>query len=83
MVIKKVRLVTIKILKLICCLFENIFIVFVYFVNIFIFYYKNWVFYFFYRYIKFLVKEDDENLISFCTVIGDFEVLVEFFCVRG
>lgn len=41
MVIKKVRLVTTKILKSICCLPENTFIVSVYFANIFIFYYKN------------------------------------------
>lgn len=35
------------------------------------------------RYTKFLAKEDDENLIPFCTAIGDPEALVEFSCARG
>lgn len=83
MIIKKFRFVTTKILKSICCLSENTLIVYVYFANSFVFYYQKYAFHLSYRYTKFLAKEDDENLIPFCTAIGDPEALVEFSCARG
>lgn len=36
-----------------------------------------------FRYTRYLFKEDNENLVPFCTAIGDPQTLVEFSCARG